>query len=227
MPTWGVHLAIANKILDKKLNINKNEFLFGNILPDLQDGFLVEDVSNIVNHHENHFNYSNGKATYENFYDKYFDKLNNSLIFGYFTHLISDYYFNKKFENKYIFDDKKNFIGYKEKNDNIVIKLEEQATKDKQLDFKIFENYIYSKYKIDIPYFNENLAKYSNQIEIINIINEDVIKAISYIKKCKDNAKFQEKECFIFKNEELENEIFNVVEIINKFIKDYNLKFNK
>ena len=92
MPTWGVHLAIANKILDKKLNINKNEFLFGNILPDLQDGFLVEDVSNIVNHHENHFNYSNGKATYENFYDKYFDKLNNSLIFGYFTHLISDYY---------------------------------------------------------------------------------------------------------------------------------------
>lgn len=225
MPTWGVHLAVANKILNKELNINKNQFLFGNILPDLQDGFLVEDISNIVNHHKNHFDFFYGKTTYENFYSDYFDKFNNSLIFGYFTHLVTDYYFNKKFKNRCIFDDKKNFIGYKEKNNNLVIKPECQATKDKQLDFKMFENYIYDKYKIDIPYFEENLAKCSNEIEIINIIDDDVKKAILYIKKCKDNAKFQEKECFIFENIELENEMFNVAQIISKFIESYNLKF--
>jgi len=26
MPTWGVHLAIANKIIKQKNNISKNEF---------------------------------------------------------------------------------------------------------------------------------------------------------------------------------------------------------
>lgn len=50
MPRWGVHLVIANKILEKKTNIDKNSFLFGNILPDLQDGYLIPDVSNIVTH---------------------------------------------------------------------------------------------------------------------------------------------------------------------------------
>ena len=32
MPRWGIHLAIGNKILEHKPNLDKNAFLFGNIL---------------------------------------------------------------------------------------------------------------------------------------------------------------------------------------------------
>ncbi len=110
MPTWGVHLAVANKILEKKINIDKNSFLFGNILPDLQDGYLVPNISNIVDHKINHYDFSNGNCVYENFYNIYKLKFDNPVILGYFTHLITDYCFNKKFEEKYVFDTKNNFI---------------------------------------------------------------------------------------------------------------------
>ena len=76
MPNWGEHLLIANKIL-KKIKVDENLFLFGNILPDVQDGFLVKGISNIQPHKINHYdlngeNYNpNNKKEYEVFYEMY------------------------------------------------------------------------------------------------------------------------------------------------------------
>ena len=41
-------------------------------------------------------------------------KLDNAMIYGYFTHF-SDYCFNKKFEEKCLFNKQDNLIGYTNK----------------------------------------------------------------------------------------------------------------
>lgn len=217
MPRWGEHLIIANRILDEsKIAIDKNLFLFGNILPDVQDGYLIKDISNIIPHTINHFDYENGKSVYQNFYNEYKDKINNSVILGYFTHLMTDYLWNKKFEEKCILDENNNFIGYYNIDKKIIRKNKEESGLDKQRDFRIFESYIFSNYDIEGPVYNDNLAENSNLIEIININKDDVRKVVKYINNSKNNF-INNKGLDIFNEKELENYIdFSV-----KYILDY------
>ena len=44
MPAWGMHLLIAKKV-SEKINIeNYNSFLIGNIVPDINNGYLIPNV---------------------------------------------------------------------------------------------------------------------------------------------------------------------------------------
>lgn len=102
MPAWGIHLATTKKLLEK-INIkDKNDFIFGNILPDILNGYLIKDVSNIVTHKDSHYDIYKGEkfSNYKRFYEKYNDKLNNKVVFGYLIHLMTDNLWNKKFYNK-------------------------------------------------------------------------------------------------------------------------------
>ncbi len=102
MPAWGIHLATTKKLLEK-INIkDKNDFIFGNILPDILNGYLIKDVSNIVTHKDSHFDIYKGEkfSNYKRFYEEYNDKLNNKVVFGYLIHLMTDNLWNKKFYNK-------------------------------------------------------------------------------------------------------------------------------
>lgn len=102
MPAWGIHLATIKKLLEK-INIkDKNDFIFGNILPDILNGYLIKDVSNIVTHKDSHYDIYKGEkfSNYKRFYEKYNDKLNNKVVFGYLIHLMTDNLWNKKFYNK-------------------------------------------------------------------------------------------------------------------------------
>lgn len=215
MPSWGVHLAIANKIIKQKNNISKNEFLFGSILPDLQDGYLVLDVSNITDHEENHYDLRNETKTYDNFYKIYKNKFDNPIILGYYTHLIADYYFNKHFEEKKIYNRKGEYIGYKNKHNETIKESEEEMLHNKHLDFKKLESYIYKTkiYKADIPIYNEKLSTQANIIKNININSEDVKKAIKYIKTCQNDAACESIEFYIFSIQELQN----ILEEVTKF----------
>ena len=82
MPAAGIHLCIAKKLLNEKLD--KERFYVGNIAPDSWRN------SN-SNKHESHFEID-GKINYMNFYNKYKDKLDDSYVFGYFIHLMTDKY---------------------------------------------------------------------------------------------------------------------------------------
>lgn len=102
MPSWGIHLATTKKILEK-INIeNKNDFIFGNILPDILNGYLIKDVSNIVSHKDTH--YDNCKqerfSSYKKFYELYKQYLDNKVVLGYLVHLMTDNLWNKEFYNK-------------------------------------------------------------------------------------------------------------------------------
>lgn len=85
-----IHYAIASQILPY-FNLNQNDFILGNLLPDAHDGTLYGNS-------HSHFRYIiNGQYTklphieYERFKLKYGDFLHNSLHLGYYCHLLSDH----------------------------------------------------------------------------------------------------------------------------------------
>lgn len=166
MPNWKTHLEVAKR-LNSKLNLKDNEyieFLFGNILPDINNAYIVTDISNKISHNITHFNKDNYKG-YSNFYNEYKDYMDNKIVLGYYTHLYTDYIFNNDFYSK-----EEHTID--NKNELRILK---------QSDFKLFNNN-FSGNSIDTKNI-DNLVEKSKVIREININNEDVIKVINYLNK--------------------------------------------
>lgn len=217
MPNWGEHLLIANKLL-KKIKINENLFLFGNILPDVQDGFLVKDISNIVPHKINHYDF-NSKRVYENFYDSYCKKMDNPIIIGYLIHLITDFLWNDMFYNEKCVKENGNLVGFINK-DGKLIKANKKGLREyKQKEFRIFQEYIYKKYNMELPKFSLDISRNANIIENININDDDVRKVIEYINDIKINSSNKNEEMQIFTIEQLEKQIDNTVDFVYSFLK--------
>lgn len=198
MPTWGIHLAVANRLIKKleshKLNgKEKNKFIFANVLPDINNGYVVKDINKIISHKQTHFELKEFKGDYEdkpgyiNFYEEYRNHLLNPTILGYYTHLMTDYYFNTVTYKEYgVYDENNNRIGIKLNNGEKLITYGDETRKIKSNDFKIFSFYLYKNENIEIPEYNENIIEDVTKIENIDITKEDINKTIKYIKECAD-----------------------------------------
>lgn len=223
MPNWGEHLLIANKIL-KKIKIDENLFLFGNILPDVQDGYLVKGISNIQPHNINHFDFHNGnyssnnKKGYEVFFERYSEKMNNSIIIGYLSHLVTDSLWNDVFYNEKCIKEDNELIGVINKEGKLIKGDKKKLREYKQEDFRIFQYYIYKNYNMKLPKFSFDISKNANIIENININDEDVRKVIEYINETEKNSNSQNLEMKIFTTEELEEQIDKTVSFANEFL---------
>jgi len=90
MPSWPIHIALANK-LNKKFKLN-DEFILGNVLPDVLDGYVFAP-SNITDKNFSHYR-TNNKIDCDLFLNQNKDKLNNPFILGFFTHLLVDWFYN-------------------------------------------------------------------------------------------------------------------------------------
>lgn len=101
MPSWPVHIALANK-LKKEYNLN-DDFIIGNILPDVLDGYILIP-SNITDKNISHYR-TKGKIDYDLFLKEHKNNLNNPIILGYFVHLLTDKFYNlQTAKNHYIKD---------------------------------------------------------------------------------------------------------------------------
>lgn len=231
MPNWGEHLLIGNKIL-KKIKTEENLFLFGNILPDVQDGYLVKGISNIQPHQLNHYdlngeNYNpNNKKEYEIFYEKYANKMDNPIIMGYLAHLITDSLWNEAFYGGKCVQENGKIIGFMNKNNEFVKAGKTELRQNKQKDFEAFQYYIYEKYNMKLPKFSVDISKYANIIDVININDEDAKKVIEYINERKLDAVNRNQEMQIFTVEELENLIDKTVDFVFNFL-NKNTKISK
>ena len=188
MPSWGIHLEIANK-LAKKLNLegmDKNNFIFGNILPDINNGYVIPNVKIVIPHEMTHFSEKrDNNPTYINFYKKYKDKLDNKVILGYFVHVVSDLYFNNMTYTEYgIYDSSGNRIGLRLNDGTEMIGDGEQRRATKTNDFKIFADYIYNNSNLENLKYNDEIIKSLKVIEEIDVNEQDMKNAIEYINKC-------------------------------------------
>lgn len=196
MPSWGIHLAVTKKLIEKiKLNKeDKNEFILANILPDINNGYVVKEIGKIIPHKQTHFEPKEYKGDYTakpgyiNFYEKYKNNLNNVSVLGYYTHLMTDFYFNNVTYSEYgVYDENNNRIGIKLNNGQNFIAGPEECRKIKVNDFKIFSFYIYKNMNIESPKYNENILEHIKKIEDINLNKEDLQKTIEYINECINN----------------------------------------
>ena len=164
MPSWPIHLAIANKI-NKKLQLG-DEFIIGNVLPDVLSGFEISNPSQIIAKDINHFQDKNKKPpriSINKFTNKYKIFFNQPLIKGYLAHLLTDKYFNEyTYKNHYFYDQNK-FKSIL--NDGTILdNCHERPWQIKQSDFKIFDQKL----------INDNMMP---------LVNSD-IKNISLISEC-------------------------------------------
>ena len=158
MTNWKIHLEIAKKI-NKKLKYDGEcleLFLLGNVLPDINNGYVVKDISKRISHTNTHFKNDIDK-TYINFYNEYKSYFNNPLIVGYFVHLYTDYHWTKDYRNKI-----NKISGY----DNYT---KEERMSLKHNDFKAYNNK-----------FINNVLNLKNYDLLID--NIDLIKEVSIIK---------------------------------------------
>lgn len=98
MPNWKIHLEVGKRI-GKKIKYNQEEmklFLLGNILPDINNGYIVKDISTRLEHDFTHYRVEKN-STYMNFYNLHKKDIDNPISCGYFVHLFTDYFFNKDF----------------------------------------------------------------------------------------------------------------------------------
>lgn len=224
MPNWGEHLLIANKIL-KKIKLDENLFLFGNILPDVQDGYLVKGISNIQPHKSNHYDLNgekydpNNKKEYEVFYEINHEKMNNPIVIGYLAHLITDSLWNEAFYGGKCVKENDKIIGFMNKKNELIKADKTELRKNKQKDFEAFQYYIYKNYNMNLPEFSVEISKNANILDNININDEDVKKVVDYIRKTKSEAINKNEETQIFTTKELEKQIDYTVDFVYNFLK--------
>ena len=197
MPNWKTHLEIAKK-LNEQFKYKQKEyemFLVGNILPDINNGYIVENISTRLGHDITHLgNYKNFSHT--NFLDKYRKEIenNNPLFVGYLVHLYTDCTWNQNF--------------YKSiQNRDDIDKVNREALRImKQSDFKVYNNK-FSQNTIDTDNIDEILNEIE-KIEEVSVNKEDIEKAISFLK----NQKIYEEKLQFYTMEKLDQLFEDTVE---------------
>ena len=110
MPSWNIHIALAERVLDDgdagRLGIaDENSFLFGNCVPDVYVGFMVPDASLHVDYCITHLAKMNSIPVPDAdlFWDNYVARRRpktpsgTSLALGAWAHVVADRYYNGRF----------------------------------------------------------------------------------------------------------------------------------
>lgn len=232
MPTWGMHLLIAKKV-SKKLKIKDyNSFLIGNIMPDINNGYVLSNTSKIISHKETHYyteeKYSKtNKVMYYNvgkFVKDNSKNIKNPIVLGYITHLLTDLYWNDlTYEKHGLRNEKGELIGIKLNNGENLIADGEERRKTKINDFKIFTNYIYTNNLLDIPKYEEKLYDMAKVINAIDITQQDIKETIKYLNTVKKGVNKLKLEYKIFTEEEMLENVERCSNEIVKYFKENEL----
>ena len=165
MPNWKTHLEIAKRI-NNKLKYSGSDlelFMLGNILPDINNGYVVKDISIIYSHDYTHYK-GDDFYIYKNF-NKYYDVKSNPLLYGYYIHLYSDFMFNNNY--------------YSNLDDSIKMLSRDEQRTLKQSDFKVFNNKFINNKLIINDY--DLVVDTANKVDHISVNRDDLIKTINFI----------------------------------------------
>ncbi len=199
MPSWITHLVVANEIQTNE----RNEFIFANVMPDILEGYNVKKVSEIIRDYSTHFpklkelnNIIVKLPNIEYFKEKYKNQMSNPIIKGYYTHLLTDYYWNNYAIGKYFynFDKEKDLVKLKLQDGNEKICTWDEAVKIKQKDFSQFTNYLKHDKKMKTPIFTEKIEEYSKELDEFEYTKDDIKNTVAYIEELVQEENKEEKE---------------------------------
>lgn|SRR5574344_571087 len=231
MPSWEMHLKVADKIKEK-LNIfdDKDKFYIGNVLPDVYSGYVIKNMSKTIDYEETHYPVKTviNLATFvlpdfEKFKNIHYDDMNDLLILGYFTHLMTDYFFNKyTYSKKYVIDDHGKILGFKTKRNEILNCSINTTIRVKHEDFSAFSDLL----KINTYNFSYNSTLFDSlsKLKTFNLEVDDVQKIFNYLNSLKDKQNIKEKRSLVmFSKDELDNMLNECVDFVSSYIVKNNL----
>ena len=232
MPSWAIHLAVTTK-LEQKINYNKsnkNIFLLGNVLPDILNGHVIKNISHIIPHKQAHFekevqigNHKEWRYDIQGFYEKYKTQFDNPLIFGYYTHILTDFYWNDlTYVKKGIFDNEKKLIGLQLNNGQQFLNTKEELRRTKTNDFKLFSNYIYINKLADIPEYDEKMLEYAKDVTWLDIQKNDIVETITYLEEIaslKNKIEVEEPDYRVFSEKGMIEHLEKCVNFIDDIIR--------
>lgn len=177
MPSWNIHLAIANDI-NKNLKLDKNSFYLGNTLPD------VDYNMNVTRKDTHYYNLKCDRCPVEilpnikDFLKKYKNKLDNPIIMGMYVHILTDYYYNNEiFSNYWVQDKKGNVLGAKLLNGKITTKLKEY----KHYDLELFGKCLFNNRIVKTPKFDNSIINNLKEVDELGYTEEIIRKRIDYL----------------------------------------------
>jgi len=239
MPSWGIHLALSEKLDEKIKSKDKNLFLFGNILPDINNGYALPNISAIIPHRDTHYAFEKdfcGKKEimpgYEKFYEENKDKLDNPLVLGYLTHLLSDYYWNDLTYIKHgIFNKNGDRVGLVLNNKEKLFCDNSEVTKLKSNDYKIFTKYIYKNNLASPPVImqdkTEEVEEELKGIAKIKLTSDDILSTVKYFKQYEDSKEHNYdnklKEYKIFTEDEMLTQLDKCTEFVINYLEEKNI----
>ncbi len=226
MPSWKIHLKIANNIKEK-LNIyeDKDKFMIGNILPDMYSGHIIKNMSKVIDYNTNHYGTNtiiNGAQfclpNYEMFKNIHINKLDDIIILGYLSHLMADYFFNKyTYTNCTIINEKGEVCGIKTKKDEILNCNKNTMTRIKQEDFNSYGDTINLE-KCNYSYTSD-IFNSLEKLETFKVEKDDIVKLINYLNSLTMPTKTGKSNALIlFKKEKLDNLVDECSEFILNYI---------
>lgn len=229
MPSWITHLVTANRLLDRIEVRDKNSFLFGNIMPDILNNYIVKETNTHREYNITHFTQDiiiNG-IEYEfpnpdKFLEEYKNKMQDSLICGYYIHLLTDYFWNKiSYEN--YFRKKDGRIEVKFINGDIKQHEFDSAIRIKQTDFAIYTTFLKNNNMLERIHYSNKILLSSNQIREIPLTQKDIEKTLWEVDKFIYEEKVNEQEEYKLFTQDVLNQYFEecveyIVENINKVI---------
>lgn len=216
MPSWNVHLAIG-KELAERYDVNKNTFIFASLLPDYKSEIRPE-----IHFYGNRFYQGYSKARIidlDRFLETYKDDINNSLILGYYSHILADYFYNTRFfEEKIVHDENGEVVGIKDRNGILSPAYMSNIKESKHSDLEHYGATLYKNGMVELPKIENDVL---NSIKLLknNFFREDeVVKKISYLNTdfIDEYANMGEYEYQLYSKEEYDNLYRDCVQYIIK-----------
>lgn len=209
MPSWPIHIALANK-LNSKLKLG-DEFILGNILPDVLDGYIF-NPSNMTDKNVSHYRV-NKKINEDTFLKENKSKLDNPIILGFLIHLLVDKFYNqytsihhfiKRDDVMYVLLSDGNLI--KKNNNTLIMKQNEykkygsMLAERKLLGTSINFDNLSLDYLKDLVNFNYSPSDILNATNVMNkwINNKVVIPSFDYNIYTKEELDKVYDECYKF-----------------------------
>lgn len=229
MPSWAMHLAISKELSKNMNEKEKEEFTLGNILPDVNNSFLIPDVSKIIPHKITHCTNNNSYANvteienmlvnYEKICKELGEKIKHPIIYGYFSHLLTDYYWNYYTHVKKGVLKEEKVIGLYKNDKSIFYGDNEERRKMKVNDFNHFSKYLYENKIEKVHFDSEKLLEKTQEVPQISIQESDLDKVNRYFEQIEPKLNEIKGDYEIYTFEELQNCLKENVEFVKNIIK--------
>lgn len=225
MPSWAIHLKVAKELAKDMTQEEQQRFLLGNLLPDVNVGYLINPISKQIPYSITHYGKMetfDGKTRefpdYETFIKNYVGSMKDPIVRGYLAHLMTDFYWNyQTYIKKGIYKNGK-MVGLQGKT-NVVLGESEVLRQTKVGDFNSLSYYLYHNNLVEIPEFQEGFVQEAQKVNEIHIEKIDLEGVNQYFKEVPEKIQKENKAFKIFSLEEMEQDLEENVEFIQNLFK--------